>query len=197
MNRNTNLIFNLVLLACVGVLFFLHFKPGNTEKTIQVAKVSSNGKTGIAYVNADSLLANYELFKKMKGEMEEKDKRSQQEMEIKARKFEEEVGNFQKLAPSLSRDVAEKRQIELKKKQDELLMRREELTQQLASEDKRITEELYKTIQDYLKAYTKDKPFQVVLSYSKGSSILYADENLDITKDVIEGLNKDYKSKQK
>lgn len=37
----------------------------------------------------------------------------------------------------------------------------------------------------------------MVIGYSKGGGVLYAKEDLDITQDVLKGLNEDYKSSNK
>ena len=59
-------------------------------------------------------------------------------------------------------------------------------------------EKLYDKVADYLKGYAKEKGYKMVLTYSKGNSaILFADESLDVTKEVIKGLNEAYKSDKK
>jgi outer membrane protein len=37
----------------------------------------------------------------------------------------------------------------------------------------------------------------MVIGYSKGGGVLYAKEDLDITQDVLKGLNEEYKSSGK
>jgi len=52
---------------------------------------------------------------------------------------------------------------------------------------------LYNKIADFLKTYTKAKGYKMVLTYSKtNASMLYGDESLDVTKDVVAGLNDEY-----
>ena len=45
----------------------------------------------------------------------------------------------------------------------------------------------------FLEAYNKDKKFDLILT-KQGDNILYAAKRFDITNDVINGLNKRYKS---
>ena len=49
------------------------------------------------------------------------------------------------------------------------------------------------SLQNFLKAYNKDKQFDMILSKA-GDNILMANKKYDITNDVINGLNKRYKS---
>jgi outer membrane protein len=46
---------------------------------------------------------------------------------------------------------------------------------------------------DYMKVYTKDKNIQFILGNSFDGKILYANQTLDITQDVLKGLNEQYK----
>ena len=56
---------------------------------------------------------------------------------------------------------------------------------------------VYTSITDYLTKHAKEKGYQYVLTYSKTNpAVLYADTKLDITKEVVEALNKEYKSKK-
>jgi outer membrane protein len=73
---------------------------------------------------------------------------------------------------------------------------RDRVSQQLAQEEQGKIEELYGNITDYLKDYTKDKPYRLVLGYSKGGGILFADNSLEITNEVLTGLNQQYNDKQ-
>ena len=49
-----------------------------------------------------------------------------------------------------------------------------------------------KRITDYLKKYGTEKGLQVVLKYDAGSDLLFAGQSMDISQDVIAGLNAEY-----
>jgi outer membrane protein len=49
------------------------------------------------------------------------------------------------------------------------------------------------SLQHFLAAYNKDKKYDMILT-KQGDNILYAAKRFDITDDVINGLNKRYKS---
>jgi outer membrane protein len=68
----------------------------------------------------------------------------------------------------------------------------------LANESAAENEKLYEKVAAYLKGYAKKKGYKMVLTYSKANpTVLYADESLDVTKDVVSGLNDAYKSDKK
>ena len=51
-------------------------------------------------------------------------------------------------------------------------------------------------IEDFLKQYNKDKGYAFILSYEPGFMLYYKDSAYDITSDVINGLNAEYKAKK-
>ena len=70
------------------------------------------------------------------------------------------------------------------------------LENELASETAKFNVALRDSLQNFLKAYNKDKQFDLILSKA-GDNILMANKKYDITNDVINGLNKRYKPAKK
>jgi outer membrane protein len=62
----------------------------------------------------------------------------------------------------------------------------------LATETAKFNEALRDSLQNFLKDYNADKHFDLILSKA-GDNILLGSNKLDITQDVINGLNKRYK----
>jgi outer membrane protein len=61
-------------------------------------------------------------------------------------------------------------------------------------EQDKLNKELYERITAFLKTYGKEKGLQVVLKYDQTSDLLFGNEPLDISQDVIKGLNDTYKN---
>ena len=74
------------------------------------------------------------------------------------------------------------------------MMYQEQLGQQLMQEEARMNTALYDKVAAYLREYGLNKSLQIVLTYTKGSGVLYANDSLDITKEVMLGLNEAYKA---
>jgi len=49
------------------------------------------------------------------------------------------------------------------------------------------------TVANFLKRYNKDSKFDFILNYRNGGDLLFQNPGLDITADVLKGLNADYK----
>ena len=75
-------------------------------------------------------------------------------------------------------------------------MYQESLSQELLKEESKINQELYDKITTYLNEYSKTHDLQLVVKYNQGSDVLFAADSMDITKDVIGGLNEAYKKEK-
>ena len=64
---------------------------------------------------------------------------------------------------------------------------------ELDAETAKYNNALRDSLQNFLKDYNKTKKYDLIISKA-GDNILFADKKFDITNDVINGLNKRYKS---
>ncbi|WP_421940745.1 OmpH family outer membrane protein [Pedobacter sp.] len=169
-------------------------KTTETKKTDSTSAVSANDK--IVFVNQDSLLNKYEYYKDLKVKFEGKTKSAQSDMQAKGQAFQREVAQYQQNAGTLSADQRKETEERLARKQQELQTYQQNAGGALQNEQAVETEKLYDKVAGYLKTYAKEKGYKMVLTYSKGNSaILFADESLDVTSDVIKGLNAEYNKK--
>lgn len=148
----------------------------------------------IVFVNSDSLVNNYDYFKAVKLKLQDLSQKAQSEIAAKGQAFQKEVATYQKTASSLTpvqKAATEKR---LAKKQQDLEALSQNTQKQLQDESADQNAKLYDRIAAYLKTYTKAKGYKIVLTYSKSNpSMLYGDDSLDVTKEVVAGLNDEYK----
>jgi len=156
-------------------------------------------KTGmILYVNSDSLLSNYDYFKDVKKVFEEKSKKAQADLSSKGQAFQQEVNAYQRSANTMSADQRTTTEERLARKQQELATYNQNAGNALSTEEAAENEKLYNKVSDYLKVHAKEKGYKYVLTYSKSNPVvLYGDESLDITKEIVEGLNTEYKKDKK
>jgi outer membrane protein len=146
----------------------------------------------IAYINSDTLLTNYEFSKVAAVELEDKKDELQAEYENRARGLQTEIQNFQRNAQNMTMAQARAIEEDLTKKQQNLLRYQETLTQTLVQQEAKISNELYDKVADYLRDYGIANNFQLVLTYQKVSGVLYANDSLNITQEVVKGLNEAY-----
>jgi len=170
----------------------------NKEQPKSAVTKTDNKAELIVYVNSDSLLNNYEYYKSVKDKFQEKSKKAQSDLTSKGTAFQREVAAYQQNAASLSADQRATTEERLARKQQELAAYNQNAGNALASEEALENEKLYNKVAEFLKLYAKTKGYKLVLTYSKANpTVLYADESLDVTKAVVEGLNAEYKKEKK
>jgi len=168
-----------------------------SKQAPQSTTTAANAKE-IVYVNSDSLLNGYEYFKSIRDKFEEKSKKAQADLNAKGTAFQREVAQYQQQANGMSADQRAATEERLARKQQELAAYNQNASNALANEEAAENEKLYEKVSEFLKKFAKEKGYKMVLTYSKGNSaVLFADESLDVTKEVVAGLNEAYKKGDK
>jgi len=190
--KNVSLVLNGVLLVAVAVLYYLHFK-GKGEVTAEspIMQMPVNAGT-IVYVNSDSLLEEYDYYKAKKNEFEVAQEKIKQELKAQNDKLQREVEIYQKQAIGMTDKERAEKENDLGMKQQQLMQRKEELLNRLDEQQSSSSEELYAKLNAYLKKNNQGRNYSFVLGYQRGGGILFANDSLNITKEVIQGLNKEY-----
>ena len=70
--------------------------------------------------------------------------------------------------------------------------------QSLVEEIQKSNEEVRKTVVDYVKEYNKKANYNFILTHTDGPGgvLILANDSLDITNEILEGLNEQYKAKK-
>lgn len=168
-------------------------------------KAAGDSKTGgqpsgrIVYVNTDTLLNNYEYYKDVVKEFDSKRFALENDLAKRTQSFQNEVALFQRRAQAggMSEEQGKSTQMALQQKEQDIMQFRDNAAGNLQLEQGKKTDELLTNIQNYLKKYNSGNKFDMVIGYSKGGGVLYAKEDLDITQEVLKGLNEEYKSSDK
>jgi outer membrane protein len=149
----------------------------------------------IVFVNTDTLLNNYDYYKDVIKEFENKSFALENDLAKRGQSFQNEVALFQRRAQAggMTEEQARTTQAALQKKEQDIMLFRDNAAGNLQQEQAKKTEELLNKIQEYLKKYNAADKYDMVIGYSKGGGVLYAKEDLDITQTVLKGLNEDYK----
>ena len=144
----------------------------------QPAAASSEGLK-IAYVEVDSLMTQYDFAKDYSVTLQKKSNNARNTLTQK--------GNALQAASV---------QNAIQRQQNDLQELQARLENELATETAKFNEALRDSLQNFLKDYNADKKFDLILSKA-GDNILLGASRLDITQDVINGLNKRYKPAKK
>ncbi len=192
--KNLSLVLNAIVLVAVGILYYLHFSSKSSSSSS--SEVTRPSDFQIAYINSDSVLKHYEFVKVNMGKLEAKGKKLDQDLQNRAQALQNDITAYQQNYGNMTIGQAKAVEEDLGKKRQNLELYQRGLEQEIMGEQSVMTEELYKKITAYLKDYADEKQLQVVLKYNPGSDLLYGGANIDITSEVITGLNEIYKQDQ-
>ena len=160
----------------------------------QPAAASGEGMK-IAYVEVDSLMTQYNFAKDYSVTLQKKSNNARNTLNQKGNALQAAMANFQQKLNNngfQSREQAASQQAAIQRQQNDLQELQARLENELASETAKFNEALRDSLQNFLKSYNEDKKFDLILSKA-GDNILMGNKKLDITQDVINGLNKRYK----
>lgn len=203
--KQFSLVVNIVLLAAVAVLFYLHFSGNNKSPakanavTSNIVKDSStNRRPIVAYVELDSLNNNVGFIKQRKKELEAEQKSIAAEYESAYRALAAERDQFLKKGNAITQPEAEAFQAKLQQRQQEIESAKQAKAQRLAEKGAKIMEDMQAKIRAFMKEYNKDKNYSYILATGTGLDYLFfKDSTLSITADVIKGLNDQMKERVK
>lgn len=195
--KQLSLIINVVLLVLVGYMYYLYFSSKRPITFIHTNKDSSiNHGNKVAYIDVDSLQNNYEYYKKIKTELDHKQTASTDEITNLQKRYQNRAMQLQQKGPTMSQQDQESAMKEINQMQQDLQAKKQSLDNDLFSYNSKMKEDILNRIQNYLKEYNKDGRYDYILSYEPGF-MFYKDTALNITRDVIEGLNKEYLQNKK
>ena len=188
-----------VLIVSVLVLYYLFFfsdskKSGSNSVKGSNTKIGSENTSRFAYVDFDTIKEKYLLFKQKNDDLELQINKIGAEFEPSFKKLEEEREYFLKKGESVTDSEAQQFQ--------QLQVRYQQLSETRESKiidiQNKAIEEILAKINAYLNEYNKQKQFQFIFSVQAGLPIfLYKDSALNITNEVVEGLNTSFQKKDK
>jgi len=182
-------------LAIVAVLASCNNASPKMDEKPQAAGTESSTGMKIAYVEVDSLMTQYDFAKDYSLTLQKKSNNARNTLTQKGNQLQAAVNNFQQKLNNngfTSREQAASVQAAIERQQRDLQELQARLESELANETQKFNEALRDSLNNFLTSYNKDKKYDLILSKA-GDNILFADRKYDITKDIINGLNKRYK----
>lgn len=149
----------------------------------------------IAYVEVDSLMTQYTFCLQYKDSLTALSNSYQRTVENKMRALQQAGASFQKKIQDgtyTTQEQVQQAQASLARQEQDLQKLQEDLTLKFDAEQAKFNQALRDSLQNFLTDYNKKHKYTLILSKA-GDNILYAAPSMNITADVIAGLNKRYK----
>jgi outer membrane protein len=196
--KNALLVLNLVLLVAVGVLFYLHFSSKKAPETRVASSKQNNttthGDCRIAYFDMDSINNSFVLIKDVKAQLSREEEKINSTLTNLQKSYNDRITHYQGQSQSMSQVESEKANRDILQLQDRIRSTKQDMEAKYQDLYMRKMQDVKAKVEEYLKEYNKDKGYAYILAYEPGF-IFYRDSALNITSDIITGLNGKYKKK--
>ena len=166
----------------------------NTTTSSTLISDENEHQMRIAFVNSDTVSKYYDFAEKIQTSLLNKRNAAENQFKYKMNNYQKLRSDFEKAAPIMGeREKMEKAQ-NIMALEQEIMKFEQDLSEQLAQEELKITEDYILKTHEYMQVIGKELGYDYVLSFRIGGPMLYADPAHDITQDVIELLNERYNS---
>ena len=195
-NKKLLPILNIIILIGLIILYVLFFTTNKTNKEETTITNQNQNSLSIAYINSDTLWGNYEFVNVIKEKLKNTETTMQSQYDVQVYSLKKDYDEYVKkgTAGLLSLNQQKQTEEQLSKRQKRLVELDEKLSTQLLDEKQKLNTMLQDSIINYIKRYNKKTNFTYILEYSKISSVLFANDSFNITKDILNGLNEEYKN---
>ena len=157
-------------------------KQNDSKAEPATQKEAQAGGQQIAYVEIDSIMSQYTYWKEVTKIMKAKEANISKTLNGKQQQLQQ--AQVQQIQASIQKQAQDA----------EALQQR--LGAEYQNEVAKYNKALADSVHNYLAQFNKDKKYAMILAKS-GDNILYADKSLDITNEVVKGMNKAYKGMKK
>lgn len=187
--KNLSLILNGISLVAIAVLFAMYFSAQKGS----ISSVSAPSDLKIAFIKSDSVLKYYDYFNDQKTIYEAKSKRIDNDLQTRAQSLQNDITAYQRNRANLTIGQAQAIEEDLGKKQQNFQLYRQSVEQEVVNDQTKLNNDLYGRITAFLKKYAEGSGLQVILKNDPTSDVLYGNDAIDVSQDVIKGLNEEYK----
>lgn len=170
--------FPIAILALAASIFSFFYLKNNNEQV---------------YVDINKLLDGYERTAVLRAEFEKKATSMNANVDSLLGDWQKELKTYERERSGMSKKELALKQELLGNKQQQLNAYQQAIQKQLQEEDQKVTQTVINDINDFVKAYGKEKGYRIVLGATGSGTIMYADKGADLTEQVLEKLNASFR----
>ena len=187
-----------LIIAVIAVAAMVATVGCGTEQADAAETGTTVQSHGIVYVELDTVIANFDMATDKGVELDEMTRSSEAELTSKSQAFDRDVRDYQNKAQKglITRATAAEMEQTLAQQQQNLLALRDQMAQNLNEESIVAQRQVLEYINQFLLEYNEDHGYQYILAKQFPGPVLYSDTTLDITSEVIAGLNAKYQAEK-
>lgn len=195
--KKVNIILHIVSLAAIVVLFVMLLTQKECSNNIEVPSntQATTSSEGIVYIQLDSLINQYDMYNDLKTEFEGKYAAIESDLTKRGRALENDFQSFNEKMQKglLTRSQAEAQGSELQMREQEYAAYTQQKQMELAEEESVMINRVMDAINTYVKEFNKSRNYSLILTTTAATNVVIdGSSTLDITSEIVAGLNQEY-----
>ncbi len=178
-NRLTPLWKTILVLALVASVYAVFQQMLNSPK--------------LAYVDTTRVLEEYQGMRDAKQMYEKSLEQWQSRTDTLRSEFESQIKEFEQQKASLKKEAKARALASLEQKKQEVQKYREYASKEAIEKEAQMTNQILQQMNAFIQDYGKKQGYLMILGANGQGSLLYAEESIDITDEVIKLINQGYK----
>jgi len=154
-----------------------------------------NKRHDLVYVDSAQLMNNYKGMIDARKVFQQKASSWKANTDTLAVELQIQISRYEKEGNKMTAKERELNQELIRNKQQRLAEYKQAVNAMAQQEDAEMTKKVIDQVNNYLKKYGKEKGYKIIFAATEYGNLAYAEEGLDVTKVVLEGLNKEYEGK--
>lgn len=184
--------------AAALVLFAVSCKQNSVNENAAESAADSTAVAGsIVYFNLDEVMKGYDMANDLNSVFETKTSGIQAEIDRRGKKLEKDMTDFQNKVDKglLTTSVAQAQYQKIQQQQQDYQQYVVRKQQEMAEEQQVMMNQIANAIQEFVNEYNAEKGYAMILATAGSilsTPVVTADPKLDITEDLLAGLNAAY-----
>lgn len=153
------------------------------------------GSERIVYVDSNKLINGYSGMLDARKSYQEKAAVWKANIDTLTNEVKQQIMTYEKESGKMTQKERQLSQELIRTKQEQLAQYQQAMNAKAREEDQKMTGEVLTQINAYIKKYGEANRYRIIVAATEYGNLAYADEELDITEEVLEGLNNEYEGK--
>lgn len=149
----------------------------------------------VVYVDSQKLVNGYQGMLDARKVYQQKATAWKANIDTLANEVQQQIFKYEKESSKMTQKERELSTELIRTKQKQLGEYQQAMNAQAQQEDSKMTTDVLVQVNAYLKKYGESNGYKIILAATEYGNLAYADEALDITEEVLNGLNKEYAGK--
>jgi outer membrane protein len=152
-------------------------------------------KKTLAYVRSQDLVYAFDGMKEMQLKFQEKSKMWEADIDTLKSEYQRSLGQYKEVVNQLSAEEKAVRENLLYTQKNNLIQYSERISLQSKEEEDQMLEGVLNQVNSFVEEYGKEHNYSLILGTTLSGSILYGEEGIDITQELITEINNNYHGK--